>query len=53
MKRFTDFISRVKDDRRFRFVRDIAIYYVLIMVIYVYLMWANLSTAPDFVYAQF
>lgn len=34
-------------------IMDVAMFYVLIMIIYVYLMWANLSTAPEFIYSQF
>lgn len=53
MKQFTNFINRMKDNPKVKMVLDVAMFYVLIMVIYVYLMWANLSTAPEFIYSQF
>lgn len=53
MKRFITFISRVKENPKIKMIMDIAMFYVMIMIIYVYLMWANLSTAPEFIYSQF
>ena len=53
MKFFTNLAVKVKAHPKFQFGIYIAVFYVLLMAVYFYLMYANLSTAPDFVYNQF
>ena len=53
MKSFTGFIRKTDTQSEGRFALTVAAFYVLIMALYLYLMYANLSTAPEFVYSQF
>lgn len=53
MKPFTTFINKMNQHPRIKFVLDVLMYYVLIMIIYIYVMCANLSAAPEFIYSQF
>ena len=53
MKSFTGFIRKTVRRPKVRFALTVAGFYVLIMALYLYLMYANLSTAPEFVYSQF
>lgn len=53
MKFFTGFIRRIEKHPRLKFVLTAAAFYLMLMTLYLYLMTANLSTAPEFVYSQF
>lgn len=53
MKTFTDFIRKIKNNKFAAFAGWTALFYVMLMVLYLYLMYANLSTAPKFVYNMF
>lgn len=53
MKVFTNFIRKIKESPRLVFVCQILGFYGLLMILYLYFMLANLSTAPKFVYTQF
>ena len=53
MKSFTGFIRKTVRRPKVRFALTVAAFYGLIMALYLYLMYANLSTAPEFVYSQF
>lgn len=53
MKAFTALQQRIKESPRARFIAAVASFYVLMMIIYSYVILANLSGAPQFVYAQF
>lgn len=53
MKAFTNFIRKLKEHPRLAFAIQVAGYYILMMILYLYFMLANLSTAPKFVYTQF
>ncbi len=53
MKVFTDFIRKIKQTKHFEFIAWTVIFFVLMMILYLYLIHANLSTAPKFVYTQF
>lgn len=53
MKRFTSLAQRLKANSKARFAAEVLFFLVLLLVLYVYLMFADLSTAPEFVYSQF
>ncbi len=53
MKVFTDFIRKIKRNKISNFILWVLTFYGLMVILYVYLMSANLSTAPQFVYSQF
>lgn len=53
MKGFINSLHRVCQNESFRFFAQVAFFYLLLLVFYGYLMLANLSSAPQFVYAQF
>ncbi len=53
MKSFITFIKDMKKNKYVRFAAWTAIFYCMILAIYLYLMYANLSTAPKFVYNMF
>lgn len=53
MKAFTDFIRKIKNNRFAAFAGWTALFYIMLMILYLYLMYANLSTAPKFVYNMF
>lgn len=53
MKRFTILLQKVRENPKLSFWADVAFFLILFLVIYLYLMFANLSTAPKFIYSQF
>lgn len=53
MKAFTALRRRLRESPRCRFAALVAGFYGLMMLLYAYFMLANLSSAPQFVYAQF
>jgi hypothetical protein len=53
MKRFTDLVQKIPWRNVGVFLRDTGIFLALMLILYLYLMHADLSTAPKFVYAQF
>lgn len=53
MKFFTNLGTRIKAHPKLLFFLYVLIFYLLLMTLYLYLLQANLSTAPDFVYNQF
>ena len=53
MKTFITFIKDMKKNKYVRIAAWTAIFYCMILAIYLYLMYANLSTAPKFVYNMF
>ena len=53
MKAFTDFIRKLKKNKFSAFAGWTAVFYAMLMILYLYLMYANLSTAPKFVYNMF
>lgn len=53
MKVFTNLRKTLRKSNKFRFIRTVVLFYLLMMVLYGYFMFANLSTAPKFIYAQF
>ncbi len=53
MKGFINSLHRVWQSERFRFFAQVTFFYLLLLIFYGYLMLANLSSAPQFVYAQF
>ena len=53
MKSFIGFIRKTVRSPQVSFALTVAALDVLIMALYLYLMSANLSTAPEFVYSQF
>ena len=53
MKDFINSLHKVWQNERFRFFFFLSFFYLLLLVFYGYLMLANLSSAPQFVYAQF
>lgn len=53
MKLFTTITNKIQQHPRIKFVLNVLMYYALIMIIYIYVMCANLSAAPEFIYSQF
>ena len=53
MKAFTTFIKNLKTNRKARFLLQVLSLYILLMLLYLYFMTANLSTALPFLYSQF
>lgn len=53
MKGFIASLRNVWQNERFRFFAQVAFFYLLLLVFYGYIMLANLSSAPQFVYSQF
>ncbi len=53
MKVFTTIIKKLENHPRLQFALQTAGFYVLLMVLFLYFMTANLSSAPKFVYSQF
>ena len=53
MKLFTNLAAKIKAHKKIGFVLYVLAFYILIMVLYLYMIHANLSTAPTFVYNQF
>lgn len=53
MKVFTNLWKILRKSGKLRFIRTVALFYLLMLVLYGYFMFANLSTAPKFIYAQF
>lgn len=43
----------MRESPKWRFLRSVLVFYVLMLMLYGYFMFANLSTAPKFIYAQF
>lgn len=53
MRAFTALQQKLSTSPRARFIAAVVSFYVLMMIIYGYVILANLSDAPQFVYAQF
>lgn len=53
MKVFTNFIKKLEKRPKLQFALQTLGFYVLLMILYLYFMTANLSSAPKFVYSQF
>jgi hypothetical protein len=53
VKAFINSIKKIKENPRMMFWVRVAGYYLLMMILYLYFMLANLSTAPKFVYTAF
>ncbi|MDY3249688.1 MAG: hypothetical protein SOX32_04990 [Candidatus Choladocola sp.] len=53
MKAFISSIREIKEHPGLVFVLRVLGYYLLLMILYLYFMMANLSSAPKFVYTQF
>lgn len=52
-KLFTSLVQWVKARPRLMFILYVVGFYILLVLLYRYMIQANLSTAPDFVYNQF
>lgn len=53
MKASTTFIKNLKNNAKARFLLQVLTFYALLMLLYLYFMTANLSSAPPFLYSQF
>lgn len=53
MKVFTNFIKKIEEHPRLQFFCRMMGYYLLMLLLFLYFMTANLSSAPKFVYTQF
>lgn len=53
MKRFTIIINKVRNSKFVMRFGWIILFYALMMLVYMYIMHADLSTAPKFIYSQF
>jgi len=51
MKIFT--IIREKISHNKKFIKTVLIFYLLMLVIYGYYIFANISSAPNFIYSEF
>ena len=53
MKAFTNFIKKLDSPPQLQFALQTLGFYALMLILFLYFMTANLSTAPKFVYSQF
>ena len=53
MKVFTTIIKKLENHPRLQFALQTLGFYALMLILFLYFMTANLSTAPKFVYSQF
>lgn len=53
MRLFTTITRKARESRIIRWLLWVAGFYALLMIIYLYFMLGNLSTAPAYVYSQF
>ena len=53
MKAFTNFIKKLDSHPKLKFALQTLCFYALMLILFLYFMTANLSTAPKFVYSQF
>lgn len=53
MSRFISLITKIKSNEKFKFISMVIIFYIILSCIYFYLMYADLSSAPKFVYNDF
>lgn len=53
MKAFTNFIKKLDSHPKLQFALQTLGFYALMLILFLYFMTANLSTAPKFVYSQF
>ena len=53
MKAFTNFIKKLDSHQKLQFALQTLGFYALMLILFLYFMTANLSTAPKFVYSQF
>lgn len=53
MKVFITLVSKIKENNKLKFIDEILAFYVLLFIIYLYLMYGDLSTAPKFIYNEF
>ncbi len=53
IKLFTNLQKKIKSRPKLAFALWVLAFYLLMVILYLYLMNANLSTAPKFIYAQF
>lgn len=53
MKAFMNFLKKIEEHPRLCFFGRMMGYYLLMLVLFLYFMTANLSSAPKFVYTQF
>ena len=52
MKAFTNFIKKLDSHPKLQFALQTLGFYALMLILFLYFMTANLSTAPKFVYSQ-
>lgn len=53
MKVFIHLKKKIAENKKLCFIKDTAIFLLLFLALYVYLIQADLSTAPEFIYSQF
>ena len=53
MNVFTNFIKKLNKNSKFNFIKWVAVFYIMMLVIYLYVMYADLSTAPEYIYSTF
>ncbi|NLD10138.1 MAG: hypothetical protein GX671_00055 [Clostridiales bacterium] len=53
MKRFTSFIGRVKQSVTRDYIKYTLIFLFMMLLVYFYLLFAGMTTAPKFTYAEF
>lgn len=53
MKVFMNLVKKLEKNPRLQFALQTLGFYVLLMILFLYFMLADLSTAPKFVYSQF
>jgi len=53
MKRFTGFLTKVRTFMSGEYLKYTGLFLMLMMIIYVYLIFAGMAAAPKFTYASF
>lgn len=53
MKPFTTLLTKLKEKPRLCFWGNVLMFYVCILALVLYFLFADLSTAPAFIYSQF
>jgi hypothetical protein len=53
MKIFTTLLRKFNSNKKLRFAKNVLIFYLLMMIIYGYFIFGNISTAPKFIYSEF
>jgi hypothetical protein len=53
MKIFTTLRTKINSSKKLRFTKDVLIFYLIMMIIYGYFIFGDISSAPKFIYSEF